>query len=275
MKRLALIALLLSAAGLAPCFAQAGPAWPEVRGPFSFADAIMNSGTLGKAGRIYRTRRNTLSFFTPKFEIETLNAGQEALRGVSEDGALLALALREGRLEDASLLLFASRLYAPSDTLEYLRGLAAFEVRDFEKAAESFALVPERSPFREGAELFLDAYSAAPSLPAEYKKRSPYVAAALSALVPGAGKMYAGDIHSGAATLLTVGALAGIFAESFVKFGARDWKTISLGSVLGLFYLGNIYGSFLSVSIMENAVSDAHKATLLFNIRIPLHSFAD
>ena len=37
--------------------------------------------------------------------------------------------------------------------------------------------------------------------------------------------------------------------------------------------IGNIYGSALSVSVIKNSYQNAQKATLLFDLRIPLHQF--
>ena len=102
-------------------------------------------------------------------------------------------------------------------------------------------------------------------------KKSPFLAGAMSAVIPGSGKIYAGDLRSGVSTFLIVGALGGMAAESWIKLGGGDWRTIALSSVFGLFYIGNIYGSALSVSLIQNANKDAEKATLLFDLRIPLH----
>lgn len=234
----------------------------------------MNSSTIAKGGEIYLLRQKTQELFTPSLQIQTYKASLPSLRPLTGDLPFFGYALQQGMLRDASALLFADGFYAPSDTLDYLKGLAAFEIRDFNRAAECFSALEGTGPLLEGARLFLDTYSAAPALPETYKARSPYLAAAMSAVIPGAGKIYAGDIHSGVSTFLIVGALAGMLAETWVKCGPRDWKTISLGSLFGLFYIGNVYGSYLSVSIMENAISDAQKAALLFNIRIPLHDFS-
>ena len=95
----------------------------------------------------------------------------------------------------------------------------------------------------------------------------------MSAVIPGAGKIYAGDLRSGVSTFLIVGALGALAAESWIKYDIRDWRTITLTSIFGLFYIGNIYGSALSVSVIKNTYADAEKATLLFDLRIPLHRF--
>lgn len=275
------------------------PAWPKVRGPFSWADKVMNSTTIARSGKIYRLREKTQGLYRPALEIKSHDAFQTQLRPVSSDLPFFSYAIGNNMLEDAAALLFARNYYAPSDTLDYLKGLVSFEAKDFERAYDCFSAVgpagdkidsglldssnldissinhpntiDDESSLYNKAQLFLNTYSSEPELLLKYKNRSPLLAAAMSAVVPGAGKIYAGDLSSGVSTMLIVGALGAMTAESIVKLGIKDWRSISLASIFGLFYIGNIYGSYLSVSIIQNTISDAQKATLLFNIRIPLH----
>ena len=104
------------------------------------------------------------------------------------------------------------------------------------------------------------------------REKSPVLAAAASALVPGLGKVYAGEAAEGAASFLAVGSLAAITAENWVKHGLKDWKTILFGTVGAIFYIGNIYGSYVSVSIHNNGLRDAQDTAILYHIHIPLRS---
>lgn len=104
-------------------------------------------------------------------------------------------------------------------------------------------------------------------------RKSPWVAAGLSALIPGAGKVYAGQTGPGVASFLAVGSLAAITAEQWKHHGIKDWRTIVAGSLCGIFYIGNIYGSWVSVSIQRQSVKDETKALVLYNISIPLGGF--
>lgn len=106
----------------------------------------------------------------------------------------------------------------------------------------------------------------------ETKPKSPWLAAAASAVVPGLGKVYAGNIGEGIASFLIVGALGAITAEHWVKDGPQDWKTIVPGVVCAGFYIGNIYGSYMSVSISNDRILNAQNTTILYNIHIPLRS---
>ena len=84
-----------------------------------------------------------------------------------------------------------------------------------------------------------------------YKK--PWVAASLSAVLPGAGKGYTGDWADGAIGLVFVGLNAWQSWRRFDREGVSSpWGWVHGGFALG-FYLGNVYGS--------------HKAARKFNQR--------
>ncbi|MBQ3711457.1 MAG: hypothetical protein II891_03565 [Bacteroidales bacterium] len=293
MNALVLAALLLLAP--APDAPAASPAWPKVRGPFSWADRVMNSTTIARSGGIYALRAKTLALYTPAFDarlrfgpfssvtpgfeggVPTFSADFDGDSSVGQLSATPSLgffsyALGSKLYEDAAALLFTPGVFAPSDTLQYLRGVTAYDIHDFSLAADCFAAIPEGSPYAVKAKSFLDVWNSTPEIP-NYKPKSPLLAGVMSAVIPGSGKIYAGDLRSGVSTLLIVGALGGMAAESWIKLGGRDWRTIALSSVFGLFYIGNIYGSALSVSVIRNTYQDAEKATLLFDLRIPLHQF--
>lgn len=102
--------------------------------------------------------------------------------------------------------------------------------------------------------------------------KSPFVAAAMSAIIPGSGKIYAGRLDEGVASLLTVGVLAGITAENWIKNGITDWRTILFGSLSSIFYIGNIYGSYVSVGLYNTDSRNAQNTAIVYNIHIPLRS---
>ena len=98
------------------------------------------------------------------------------------------------------------------------------------------------------------------------------VAALASALIPGAGKIYAGRTGEGVAAFLTVGSFGAITAENWVKHGRSDWRTILAGTLCATFYLGNIYGSYMSVSIEKDERKNAENTLILYHLHLPLRS---
>lgn len=106
----------------------------------------------------------------------------------------------------------------------------------------------------------------------ETPKKSPWLAAGASALVPGLGKIYAGQLGEGISTFLVTGAMGAITAEHWIKDGPGDWKTIVPAVLTGILYIGNIYGAYMSVSIYNSQLYDAQETTLLYSVHIPLRT---
>lgn len=102
--------------------------------------------------------------------------------------------------------------------------------------------------------------------------KNPALAAAASAVVPGLGKVYAGRLAEGVSSFLAVGTLAAITAENWARHGFTNWKTLLSGAVGAMFYIGNIYGSYVSVSIQNNELKDVQDTAILYHIHIPLRS---
>lgn len=77
--------------------------------------------------------------------------------------------------------------------------------------------------------------------------KNPWVAVALSALVPGLGKTYAGRLDEGTAAFLANSALGAVALDCVQACGPLDWKSLAALGLSGLFYLADAYGSFYSV----------------------------
>jgi hypothetical protein len=84
------------------------------------------------------------------------------------------------------------------------------------------------------------------------KRKSPFIAGALSAIIPGLGKFYTGKNGEGVAAFLKVAPLAAIAVENYSKNGWKDPQFLIFSSLFGLFYIGNIWGSALSAQIVYN-----------------------
>ena len=98
------------------------------------------------------------------------------------------------------------------------------------------------------------------------------MAAIASAIIPGSGKIYAGKLGEGISAFLLTGVFGAITAEHWVKDGPANWKTIVPGLLGAFLYIGNIYGSYMSVSIYNSNLKDAQDTAVLYNIHIPLRS---
>jgi TM2 domain-containing membrane protein YozV len=83
--------------------------------------------------------------------------------------------------------------------------------------------------------------------------RSPVLAAILSSIIPGAGKIYTGNYSDGVTSTILTGLLAFISYDNFkAKHNFRGWLW---GGLSAFFYAGNIYGSAASAQIFNAKVS--------------------
>lgn len=268
------------------------------------------------------------------------NMGSRAAQQVSEplpfgrDAAFVDYLLGNALASDAVYYLFGSN-FAPSDSLDFYKGLSLYTANSLEQAVEYFDRVPENSGLFEKSLFFstvcdaylgrfqqarsrLQAYKgtkqelcayelAAISLleddSASYrqaaanfsyssyaladgeklldniyhsryesKKKSPLLAAVASALVPGLGKIYSKCYGEGFASFLSIASTAAIAADNWIKRGPQDWRSILFTSLSALLYVGNIYGSYISVGLYNNYLDNAQNNTIVFNIHIPVRS---
>ena len=104
------------------------------------------------------------------------------------------------------------------------------------------------------------------------RSKSPFGAATMSAVLPGAGQLYAGSLPEALSAFLTVGALGTVTALTWHKYGAGSWRTILAGSAFLSFYIGNIYGAYVSVGLHASEFNDETSALVMYHIHIPLRS---
>mgnify|MGYP003632909533 CR=1 FL=1 len=91
------------------------------------------------------------------------------------------------------------------------------------------------------------------------KRKSPGLAAIMSTIVPGSGKLYTGDWKDGLVALLFVGSTAWQAQRAFQRQGVesvRGWifASISLG-----FHVGNIFGSHKSAKLINLKKDEFHQ----------------
>lgn len=102
------------------------------------------------------------------------------------------------------------------------------------------------------------------------KRKSGLLAGTLSAIVPGAGKIYAGKARQGITTFLPV-AIMGAQAFEAYKVGGKNSAMFYIYSGLfSIFYIGNIWGSVLSVSVCRNEFNKDINDQVLFTMHIPV-----
>jgi len=98
---------------------------------------------------------------------------------------------------------------------------------------------------------------------ADPPSKSPITASILSALIPGAGKIYTGEISDGVIALITTGLFAFLAYDNFqADHNFRAWLFTGLAA---MFYAGNIYGSYSSAQL--------YNARIKFEFNLRLDSF--
>lgn len=108
---------------------------------------------------------------------------------------------------------------------------------------------------------------------AEYtavKRKSGFLAATLSAVIPGTGKMYAGKTGEGVSALITNLILGWQFYDHYNHLGFSSVRTIAYGALFSTFYLGNIYGSAISVSVYKNQQYEVLDYSIMLDVSVPV-----
>jgi len=105
-----------------------------------------------------------------------------------------------------------------------------------------------------------------------HKKKSGFLAAMFSAVIPGSGKIYAGKTGQGLSNLFKSLILGGLVYESYKQAGTDSARFIAFSSVFSIFYIANIWGSALTVKVKRNEFRDAVDKQILFDLHIPLRT---
>ena len=106
-----------------------------------------------------------------------------------------------------------------------------------------------------------------------HRQKSPVLAGIISGIIPGSGKIYAGKTGSGIASFIGTVGFGFITWENYRKLGMKHPKTIIFGSIFAFNYVSNIYGSVISVKIIENEYKNAVHNQILFQLHVPLRNF--
>ena len=104
------------------------------------------------------------------------------------------------------------------------------------------------------------------------KKRSPLLAGTMSAIIPGTGKMYAGKAKEGLISFFQVSALGLATWEQYRANGLASPGFIIFGGIFSVFYLGNVWGSTLSVKVIQDEFDREINNRILLDMHIPLRT---
>lgn len=108
-----------------------------------------------------------------------------------------------------------------------------------------------------------------------YKKKSPFVAGLLSAIIPGGGRFYMGKPGQGIAALLVTGVFGLQTWEGYRKDGVNSARFIIFGSLFSISHVANIWGSALGVRIRREEFNDQMNESILLDMHIPLRVLVD
>jgi TM2 domain-containing membrane protein YozV len=140
--------------------------------------------------------------------------------------------------------------------LETLR-MRTIRARHWAEARQELAAAPAApapdptvSAWREQDREILRRYDALP-------RKSPVLAAALSMVVPGLGRVYIGRWPDGLMSFILIGATAALAAQGFYADGDRSVRGWILGGVAGLLYAGNVYGSAVGAVVQRRDAETA------------------
>ena len=96
--------------------------------------------------------------------------------------------------------------------------------------------------------------------------KSPLLAGFLSTVLPGSGRVYVGRLNDALLTVFFLGVLGWGTYDGFAENGVSSRKGWILGTLGGIFYLGNIYGSVVAAQTHNRRTEAAFLATIPFEI---------
>ena len=105
-----------------------------------------------------------------------------------------------------------------------------------------------------------------------FRPKSPWVAGIMSVVIPGSGKIYAGKTGQGIITFIQNLALGLQAYEAYRRDGWKSPRFLVYGGLFTFFYVGNIWGSALTVHVRRQEFNDKVNEQILFNMQIPIRT---
>ncbi len=96
--------------------------------------------------------------------------------------------------------------------------------------------------------------------------RSPLLAGLFSTILPGSGRLYTGRIGDALNSVFIIGISGWQAYDGFNRDGLSSVKGWTLGTICGIFYVGNIYGSVISARVFNDRIADEYLATLYIEL---------
>ena len=109
----------------------------------------------------------------------------------------------------------------------------------------------------------------------KHKRKSPLIAGLFSGIIPGSGKFYSGKKGEAISAFIATTGLGLVTWENYRKSGLNSFKTIAFGTAFAFSYVANIYGSVISINVLETEFRNNVKNSILFNLHIPLRNSFD
>ena len=96
--------------------------------------------------------------------------------------------------------------------------------------------------------------------------KSPLLAGFLSTILPGTGRVYVGRSNDALLTVFLLGVLGWAAYDGFAENGVSSRKGWTFGTLGGIFYLGNVYGSVVAAQTHNRRMEAAFLATIPLEI---------
>ena len=96
--------------------------------------------------------------------------------------------------------------------------------------------------------------------------KSPLLAGFLSTVLPGSGRVYVGRPNDALLTVFLLGVLGWTAYDGFSENGVSSRKGWTFGTLGGIFYLGNVYGSVVAAQTHNRRTEAAFLATISLEI---------
>lgn len=96
--------------------------------------------------------------------------------------------------------------------------------------------------------------------------KSPLLAGFLSTVAPGSGRVYVGRPNDAMLTVFLLGVLGWVAYDGFAENGISSRKGWTFGTLGGIFYLGNVYGSVVAAQTHNRRTEATFLATIPLEI---------